>query len=110
MLFRSDIQDMKTSAKHAALAYHDVQLAYLSGHMPADRHLAFHVALSSVNMAECAGNEIDCEQMARIYATAAIQLRRDHSNLPVVSVSMWLVVVVSSNIELSLFSICYCLG
>ncbi|XP_062513999.1 sterol regulatory element-binding protein 1-like isoform X2 [Corticium candelabrum] len=82
---RSDIQDMKTSAKHAALAYHDVQLAYLSGHMPADRHLAFHVALSSVNMAECAGNEIDCEQMARIYATAAIQLRRDHSNLPVVS-------------------------
>lgn len=83
---RSDVQDVKLSAKHAALAFHDLQLTYLSGHMPADKHLAFDIALSCVNLAECAGDEMDSKQMARIYGAAAMQSRRDHSNLPVVSV------------------------
>jgi sterol regulatory element-binding transcription factor 1 len=82
---RSDIQDVRVSAKHAALAYHDLQLTYLYGHMPADKHVTFDIALSCVNMAECAGNEMDNEQLAQIYAATAMQSRKDHSNLPIVT-------------------------
>ncbi|XP_033742232.1 sterol regulatory element-binding protein 1-like [Pecten maximus] len=72
-------EDVKTSARDAAMVYHKLNQIHLTGHVPGSNMWGLNLTLCAVNMAEAAGRNITVAQKAEIYATAAVRLQ---ANLP----------------------------
>ncbi|XP_048408367.2 sterol regulatory element-binding protein 1 isoform X1 [Stegostoma tigrinum] len=67
--------DMKKSTRDAALVYHKLQQLHMTGKLGGSRLSAINMALSAVNLAECAGDAISVATMAEIYVAAAIRIK-----------------------------------
>nr|AHB60716.1 sterol regulatory element-binding protein [Mimachlamys nobilis] len=68
-------EDVKTSARDAAMVYHKLNQIHLTGHVPGSNMWGLNLTLCAVNMAEAAGKHITVAQKAEIYATAAVRLQ-----------------------------------
>ncbi|XP_061568826.1 sterol regulatory element-binding protein 2 isoform X2 [Cololabis saira] len=69
-------EEARTSAKDAALVYHQLSQLQLTGKLPQRSSLwALSVSLSAVNLSESAQGKMAPAQLAQIYVTAAIALR-----------------------------------
>ncbi|XP_060074168.1 sterol regulatory element-binding protein 1-like [Ylistrum balloti] len=68
-------EDVKTSARDAAMVYHKLNQIHLTGHIPGRNMWGLNLALCAINMAEAAGRNISVAQKAEIYATAAVRLQ-----------------------------------
>ncbi|OWF55632.1 sterol regulatory element-binding protein 1-like [Mizuhopecten yessoensis] len=68
-------EDVKTSARDAAMVYHKLNQIHLTGHVPGSNIWGLNLTLCAVNMAEAAGRNITVAQKAEIYATAAVRLQ-----------------------------------
>ncbi|GFR96431.1 sterol regulatory element-binding protein 1 [Elysia marginata] len=67
--------DARESARDAAGVYHLMNQLHLSGHIKGSRLWGLNLALSSVNIGETAKTAISRFELARIYATAALQIK-----------------------------------
>ncbi|XP_059835817.1 sterol regulatory element-binding protein 1 isoform X3 [Hypanus sabinus] len=67
--------DMKKCTREAALVYHKLQQLHMTGKLGGSYLSAINMALSAVNLAECAGNAISVATMAEIYVAAAIRVK-----------------------------------
>ncbi|CAG5122454.1 unnamed protein product [Candidula unifasciata] len=67
--------DVKESARDAADAFHVLNQLHLSGHLAGSRLWGLNLALSAVNIGEAAREALPRFEMARIYATAALQIK-----------------------------------
>lgn len=67
-------EDVKTSARDAALVYHRLNQIHLTGHVPGGSMWGLNLTMCAVNMAEAAGRTITVAQKAEIFATAAVRL------------------------------------
>lgn len=80
--FRQDAQlqeEAKMSARDAALVHHKLHQLQLTDKVVQGRGSAINLALSAVNLAECAEEKIPQSLMAEIYITAAICLKNKFS-------------------------------
>ncbi|XP_069129504.1 sterol regulatory element-binding protein 1-like isoform X2 [Argopecten irradians] len=68
-------EDVKTSARDAAMVYHKLNQIHLTGHVPGSNMWGLNLTLCAINMAETAGRNITVAQKAEIYATAAVRLQ-----------------------------------
>jgi len=75
MFGRGSAEDVRTSAKDAALVYHKLLQLHLTGHVSLSLTGSINLALCTVNMAEAAGPNIQSESLAEIYASAALTLK-----------------------------------
>ncbi|NXT60589.1 SRBP1 protein, partial [Chaetops frenatus] len=78
---------VRQSARDAAMAYHRLHQLHLAGTAPCPRGLrdrtpqagghvlAINLALSAVNLAECAGDAISVAALAEIYVAAALRIK-----------------------------------
>ncbi|XP_018414098.1 PREDICTED: sterol regulatory element-binding protein 1-like isoform X2 [Nanorana parkeri] len=75
--FRRDHQlkdDVRKSCREAALVYHRLHQLHMTGKIGG--HLsAINMALSAVNLADCAGNTISVATLAEIYVGAALRVK-----------------------------------
>uniref|UniRef100_A0A8D0GNT8 Sterol regulatory element-binding protein 2 n=1 Tax=Sphenodon punctatus TaxID=8508 RepID=A0A8D0GNT8_SPHPU len=68
--------EAKTSARDAALAYHNLHQLHITGKLPSSSaYSGLHMALCAVNLAECAEEKIPPSTMAEIHLTAAVGLK-----------------------------------
>ncbi|KAI8798918.1 sterol regulatory element-binding protein 1-like [Biomphalaria glabrata] len=67
--------DVKESAKDAANVFHILNQIHLSGHIKGSRLWGLNLALSAVNIGETAKDALPRFELARIYATAALQIK-----------------------------------
>eukprot|EP00061_Rhincodon_typus_P018965 g48369.t1 len=67
--------DMKKSTRDAALVYHKLQQLHMTGKLGGSHLSAINMALSAVNLAECAGDAVSVATMAEIYVAAAIRIK-----------------------------------
>ncbi|RUS91548.1 hypothetical protein EGW08_000663 [Elysia chlorotica] len=67
--------DARESARDAAGVYHLMNQLHLSGHIKGSRLWGLNLALSSVNIGETAKSALSRFELARIYATAALQIK-----------------------------------
>ncbi|XP_059809739.1 sterol regulatory element-binding protein 2 [Hypanus sabinus] len=80
--FRQEAQlqeEAKMSARDAALVYHKLHQLQLTDKLVQSPASAINLALSAVNLAECAEEKIPPSVMAEIYITAAICLKSNFS-------------------------------
>ncbi|XP_054699688.1 sterol regulatory element-binding protein 1 isoform X3 [Grus americana] len=63
------------SARDAAMAYHRLHQLHLAGKQAGGHLLAINLALSAVNLAECAGDAISVAALAEIYVAAALRVK-----------------------------------
>ncbi|KAJ8297991.1 hypothetical protein KUTeg_024522 [Tegillarca granosa] len=68
--------DVKNSAKDAAIVYHQLNQIHMTGHIPGSNLMGLNLGLCSVNMAEAAGTAIPLQLLAEIYATAAMRFQK----------------------------------
>ncbi|XP_017272086.1 sterol regulatory element-binding protein 2 [Kryptolebias marmoratus] len=69
-------EEARTSARDAALVYHQLSQLQLTGKLPQRSSLwAFSLSLSAVNLSESAQGKMAPTQLAQIYVTAATALR-----------------------------------
>ncbi|NXT18171.1 SRBP1 protein, partial [Syrrhaptes paradoxus] len=66
---------VQQSARDAAMTYHRLHQLQLTGKQAGGHLLAIHLALSAVNLAECAGNAISVAALAEIYVAAALRIK-----------------------------------
>ncbi|XP_071427509.1 sterol regulatory element-binding protein 1 isoform X2 [Pithys albifrons albifrons] len=66
---------VRQSAHDAAMAYHRLHQLHLAGKQAGGHLLAINLALSAVNLAECAGDAISVGALAEIYVAAALQIK-----------------------------------
>ncbi|XP_017589770.1 PREDICTED: sterol regulatory element-binding protein 1 [Corvus brachyrhynchos] len=66
---------VRQSARDAAMAYHRLHQLHLAGKQAGGHLLAINLALSAVNLAECAGDAISVAALAEIYVAAALRVK-----------------------------------
>ncbi|XP_053132718.1 sterol regulatory element-binding protein 1 isoform X2 [Hemicordylus capensis] len=67
--------DVRKSAGDAALVYHQLHQLHMTGKHVAGHLSAINMALSAVNLAECAGDTISLETLAEVYVAAALRVK-----------------------------------
>ncbi|KAM4697544.1 sterol regulatory element-binding protein 1 isoform 1-T1 [Rhinophrynus dorsalis] len=76
--FRRDHQlkdDVRKSCRDAALVYHRLHQLHMTGKHAGGHLSAINMALSAVNLADCAGNTISVATLAEIYVGAALRVK-----------------------------------
>ncbi|KAM9304715.1 sterol regulatory element-binding protein 1 [Gastrophryne carolinensis] len=76
--FRRDHQlkdDVAKSCREAALVYHRLHQLHMTGKYAGGHLPAINMALSAVNLADCAGNTIPVATLAEIYVGAALRVK-----------------------------------
>ncbi|XP_019397489.1 PREDICTED: sterol regulatory element-binding protein 1 isoform X3 [Crocodylus porosus] len=76
--FRRDHElkaDVRKSSRDAALVYHKLHQLHMTGKHAGGHLLAINMALSAVNLAECAGDTISVATLAEIYVAAALRIK-----------------------------------
>uniref|UniRef100_A0A8C5PYT1 Sterol regulatory element-binding protein 1 n=1 Tax=Leptobrachium leishanense TaxID=445787 RepID=A0A8C5PYT1_9ANUR len=76
--FRRDHQlkdDVRKSCREAALVYHRLHQLHMTGKHAGGHLAAINMALSAVNLADCAGNSISVATLAEIYVGAALRVK-----------------------------------
>ncbi|XP_035257979.1 sterol regulatory element-binding protein 1-like [Anguilla anguilla] len=68
-------EDTCKSNCDAALVYHRLHQLHMTGKLGGSALSAVHMALSAVNLAECAGRGLPAATLAEIYASAALRVR-----------------------------------
>ncbi|NWS01730.1 SRBP1 protein, partial [Motacilla alba] len=71
----ADPGSVRQSARDAAMAYHRLHQLQLAGKQAGGHLLAINLALSAVNLAECAGDAISVAALAEIYVAAALRIK-----------------------------------
>ncbi|NXJ07435.1 SRBP1 protein, partial [Odontophorus gujanensis] len=66
---------VRQSARNAAMAYHRLHQLHLAGKQTGGHLLAINLALSAVNLAECAGDAVSVAALAEIYVAAALRIK-----------------------------------
>ncbi|NXS55990.1 SRBP1 protein, partial [Brachypteracias leptosomus] len=66
---------VRQSARDAAMAYHRLHQLHLAGKQGGGHLLAINLALSAVNLAECAGDAVSVAALAEIYVAAALRVK-----------------------------------
>ncbi|XP_051488036.1 LOW QUALITY PROTEIN: sterol regulatory element-binding protein 1 [Apus apus] len=66
---------VRQSARDAAMTYHRLHQLHLAGKQAGGHLLAINLALSAVNLAECAGDTISVAALAEIYVAAALRVK-----------------------------------
>ncbi|NXR15952.1 SRBP1 protein, partial [Semnornis frantzii] len=66
---------IRQSARDAAMAYHRLHQLHLAGKQAGGHLLAINLALSAVNLAECAGDAVSVAALAEIYVAAALRVK-----------------------------------
>ncbi|XP_066496663.1 sterol regulatory element-binding protein 1 isoform X2 [Tiliqua scincoides] len=67
--------DVRKSACDAALVYHKLHQLHMTGKHVAGHLSAINMALSAVNLAECAGGTISVAMLAEVYVAAALRVK-----------------------------------
>uniref|UniRef100_A0A8C5RLL8 Sterol regulatory element-binding protein 1 n=1 Tax=Laticauda laticaudata TaxID=8630 RepID=A0A8C5RLL8_LATLA len=67
--------DVRKSACNAALVYHRLHQLHMTGKHVAGHLSAINMALSAVNLAECAGDAISVATLAEVYVAAALRVK-----------------------------------
>ncbi|XP_045680160.1 sterol regulatory element-binding protein 1 isoform X4 [Phyllostomus hastatus] len=67
--------DARTSAREAALVYHKLHQLHAMGKYTGGHLTATSLALSAVNLAECAGDALSVATLAEIYVAAALTVK-----------------------------------
>ncbi|XP_063171265.1 sterol regulatory element-binding protein 1 [Candoia aspera] len=67
--------DVRKSACDAALVYHRLHQLHMTGKHLAGHLSAINMALSAVNLAECAGDAISVATLAEVYVAAALRVK-----------------------------------
>ncbi|XP_061456173.1 sterol regulatory element-binding protein 1 isoform X2 [Rhineura floridana] len=67
--------DVRKSACEAALVYHKLHQLHMTGKHVAGHLSAINMALSAVNLAECAGDAISVATLAEVYVAAALRVK-----------------------------------
>ncbi|KAM8813728.1 LOW QUALITY PROTEIN: sterol regulatory element-binding protein 1 [Rhynchonycteris naso] len=67
--------DAHTSARDAALVYHKLHQLHTVGKYTGGNLTAAHLALSALNLAECAGDAVSVSTLAEIYVAAALMVK-----------------------------------
>ncbi|NXE30724.1 SRBP1 protein, partial [Ardeotis kori] len=66
---------VRQSARDAAMTYHRLHQLHLAGKQAGGHLLAINLALSAVNLAECAGDAVSVASLAEIYVAAALRVK-----------------------------------
>ncbi|KAL1277646.1 hypothetical protein QQF64_024319 [Cirrhinus molitorella] len=72
-------EDARKSYRDAALVYHRLHQLHMTGKLGGSHLSAIHMALSALNLAECAGDCLPVATLAEIYVSAALRVK---SSLP----------------------------
>ncbi|XP_013365074.1 PREDICTED: sterol regulatory element-binding protein 1 [Chinchilla lanigera] len=67
--------DVRASARDAALVYHKLHQLHAMGKYTGGHLAATNLALSALNLAECAGDSVSMATMAEIYVAAALRVK-----------------------------------
>lgn len=67
--------DARKSYRDAALVYHRLHQLHMTGKLGGSHLFAVHMALSAVNLAECAGDCLSVATLAEIYVSAALRVK-----------------------------------
>ncbi|XP_074866356.1 sterol regulatory element-binding protein 1 isoform X2 [Carettochelys insculpta] len=76
--FRRDRElkaDVRKSARDAALVYHKLHQLHMTGKHAGGHLSGINMALSAVNLAECAGDTVSVAILAKIYVAAALRVK-----------------------------------
>ncbi|KAG7334955.1 hypothetical protein KOW79_001551 [Hemibagrus wyckioides] len=68
-------EDARKSSRDAALVYHRLHQLHMTGKLGGSHLFALHMALSAVNLAECAGDCLSVATLAEIYVSAALRVK-----------------------------------
>lgn len=68
-------EDARKSCRDAALVYHKLHQLHMTGRYGGSHLSAVNMALSAVNLAECAGDQISAAMLAEIYVGAALRIK-----------------------------------
>ncbi|XP_043944870.1 sterol regulatory element-binding protein 1 [Protopterus annectens] len=84
-------EDARKSCRYAALVYHKLHQLHMTGRYGGSHLSAVNMALSAVNLAECAGDQISAAMLAEIYVGAALRIKTSlYSCFHFMAVSTWL--------------------
>ncbi|XP_058415507.1 sterol regulatory element-binding protein 1 isoform X3 [Diceros bicornis minor] len=67
--------DARASAREAALVYHRLHQLHTMGKYPGGHLTAANLALSALNLVECAGDTVSVATLAEIYVAAALRVK-----------------------------------
>ncbi|XP_076026741.1 sterol regulatory element-binding protein 1 [Genypterus blacodes] len=67
--------DACKSSRDAALVYHRLHQLHMTGKLNGSHLSAVHMALSAVNLAECAGSCLPVASLAEVYVSAALRVK-----------------------------------
>ncbi|TRY98988.1 hypothetical protein DNTS_001249 [Danionella cerebrum] len=67
--------DARKSCRDAALVYHRLHQLHMTGKLGGSHLSAIHMALSALNLAECAGDCLPVATLAEIYVSAALRVK-----------------------------------
>ncbi|XP_041085529.1 sterol regulatory element-binding protein 1-like isoform X2 [Polyodon spathula] len=67
--------DVRKSSRDAALVYHRLHQLHMTGKLGGSHLAAINMALSSVNLAECAGDTLSVATLSEIYVSAALRIK-----------------------------------
>ncbi|XP_016308052.1 sterol regulatory element-binding protein 1 isoform X1 [Sinocyclocheilus anshuiensis] len=68
-------EDARKSCRDAALVYHRLHQLHMTGKLGGSHLSAIHMALSALNLAECAGDCLPVATLAEIYVSAALRVK-----------------------------------
>ncbi|XP_015242997.1 PREDICTED: sterol regulatory element-binding protein 1 [Cyprinodon variegatus] len=68
-------EDACKSSRDAALVYHRLHQLHMTGKLNGSHLSAVHIALSAVNLAECAGSCLPVACLAEVYVSAALRVK-----------------------------------
>ncbi|XP_067279211.1 sterol regulatory element-binding protein 1 isoform X1 [Pseudorasbora parva] len=72
-------EDARKSCRDAALVYHRLHQLHMTGKLGGSHLSAIHMALSALNLAECAGDCLPVATLAEVYVSGALRVK---SSLP----------------------------
>ncbi|XP_068943994.1 sterol regulatory element-binding protein 1 isoform X2 [Petaurus breviceps papuanus] len=67
--------DVRASCRDAALVYHKLHQLHMTGKYTSGHFAAINLALSALNLAECAGSTISVATLAEIYVAVALRVK-----------------------------------
>lgn len=68
-------EDACKSSRDAALVYHRLHQLHMTGKLNGTHLSAIHMALSAVNLSECAGTALPVASLAEVYVSAALRVK-----------------------------------